>query len=209
MPVYTRIAGLAGIAVALIALLTGAQPEPERGPAAHQPAMARGSATPPPSRTAESFRSARTYPTVAPPTRLRIPALRVDSPLERLGVQKDGTVAVPKRADIAGWYQRGPRPGQPGPAVIRGHVDSRTGPGVFINLRRVRSGTLVQVDRTDGSSVTFRVTTVSRVPKDRFPTDLVYGSTLDPTLRLVTCGGSFDRARGHYRDNVIAFAELV
>jgi hypothetical protein len=73
----------------------------------------------------------------------------------------------------------------------------------------VRRGTLVRIDRADGSTVTFRITSVLRVPKARFPTDLVYAPTLDPTLRLVTCGGSFDRARGSYRDNVIAFADLV
>ena len=141
--------------------------------------------------------------------RLRIPAIGVDSRLDRLGQRQDGTVAEPRRIDVAGWYERGPRPGQPGPAVILGHVDSRTGPGVFIDLATVRTGTPVLVDRADGSTVTFRVTRVVQIPKDRFPTDLVYAPTLDPTLRLVTCGGSFDHARGHYRDNVIAFADLV
>ena len=210
MPAYARLPSLAVIGVALIALLTGAQPESTLGPAAgHRPAVTGVPAMVPSSIEAESFRSARSYAMVAPPTRLRIPALRVDSRLDRLGLQKDGTIAVPERVDVAGWYQRGPRPGQPGPAVILGHVDSRTGPGVFIDLRNVRSGTLVRVDRADGSSVTFRVTEVVRVPKDRFPTNLVYAPTLEPTLRLVTSGGSFDRTRGSYRDNVIAFAELL
>jgi sortase (surface protein transpeptidase) len=135
--------------------------------------------------------------------------LHIDSSLQRLALQADGTVAVPDRTDVAGWYERGPRPGQPGPAVILGHVDSHTGPGIFINLRRVRTGTLVQIDRADGSTATFRVTRLSRVPKVSFPTDLVYAPTLDPTLRLVTCGGSFDPTRGSYRDNVIAFADQV
>jgi sortase (surface protein transpeptidase) len=154
-----------------------------------------------------SFRSARGYETVAEPVRLRIPVLRVDSRVQRLGLQPDGTIAVPARTDVAGWYEHGPRPGQPGPAVVLGHVDSREGPGIFIGLSRVRPGTLVRIDRTDGSSVTFRITEVTRVPKIRFPTDLVYAPTLDATLRLVTCGGSFDRTRGSYRDNVIAYAE--
>jgi Sortase domain len=93
--------------------------------------------------------------------------------------------------------------------VILGHVDSHTGPGIFINLSTVRPGMLVRVDREDGSTVMFRVTKVSRVAKTSFPTDLVYAPSLDPTLRLVTCGGSFDRTRGSYRDNVIAFADQV
>jgi Sortase domain len=198
-----RILFLAGIVVALTLVLTGAQPQPAGRPAA--------ASTPTPAAPieADSFTSARTYEEVAPPARLRIPALHVDSRLESLGLQRDGSIAVPKRTDVAGWYRRGPRPGQPGPAVILGHVDSRSAPGVFIGLRSVRKGTLVRIDRTDGTSVTFRITGVSRVPKNRFPTDLVYAPTLDPTLRLVTCGGSFDRTRGSYRDNVIAFAELV
>ena len=159
-----------------------------------------------PSFVADGFRSARTYPAVAMPVRLRIPELRVDSPLQHLDRLADGTVAVPKRPDIAGWYEQGPRPGQPGPAVILGHVDSRTGPGIFLNLSLVPRGAVVHVDRANRTTVTFRVTKVSRVPKDRFPTDLVYAPTLEPTLRLVTCGGSFDERRRSYRDNVIVFA---
>lgn len=204
MPAPTRTAVLAVVALLVTTLLSGAQSAAGVRPVNRVPAATATGAS-----VADGFRSARTYPVVAVPVRLHIPALHVDSRLQRLGLQPDGAVAVPASPHVPGWYEGGARPGQAGPAVILGHVDSRTGPGVFINLRRVRSGTLVQVDRTDGSSVTFRVTTVSRVPKDRFPTDLVYGPTLDPTLRLVTCGGSFDRARGHYRDNVIAFAELV
>jgi Sortase domain len=200
MPAYARTTLLSGLTLLVAAGLTGAQPRsaepavPAAGPA---PVLAEG------------FRSARTYPTVAPPVRLRIRALGVDSPVHRLGLRSDGTIAVPRRADVAGWYEHGPRPGQPGPAVILGHVDSRTGPGVFARLATVRPGTLVGVDRADGSTVTFRVTGVSRAAKAEFPTDLVYAPSLDATLRLVTCGGSFDRTRGSYRDNVIVFADVA
>jgi sortase (surface protein transpeptidase) len=118
----------------------------------------------------------------------------------------DGTIAVPARPDVAGWYEQGPRPGQPGPAVILGHVDFRDGPGIFFNLAHLSRGAVIHIDRADGSTVTFRVTTVSQVAKARFPTDLVYAPTLQRSLRLVTCGGSFDRARHSHRDNVIVFA---
>ena len=202
MPRYGRIGSLASLTLAAVAVLGGAQPEARPGPVHPPPASV-------PLIAADSFRSARTYQAVAAPVRLRIPALHVDTPLQRLGVQADGTIAVPSRPDVAGWYERGPRPGQPGPAVILGHVDSHTGPGVFVALRTARTGTTVVVDRADGSTVTFRITAVSRVSKTRFPTDLVYAPTLDATLRLVTCGGSFDRARGSYRDNVIAYADRV
>lgn len=198
-----RVALLA-LAVLLTTLLTGAQPAARTTPSApREPSTAARSPA------ADAFRSARTYPIVAAPVRLRIPALHVDGPLQRLGLQADGTVTVPNRPDIAGWYEPGPRPGQPGPAVILGHVDSRTGPGIFVDLTRMRRGAVVHVDRADGSTVTFRVTEMSRVLKARFPTDLVYAPTLQPTLRLVTCGGSFDKTRRSYRDNVIAFAALA
>ncbi len=151
----------------------------------------------------------RTYQEVAPPVRLRIPAVRIDTPLQRLGRAADSTVEVPRDFGVAGWFADGPRPGQNGPAVILGHVDSRTGPGVFYPLAGLAAGTEVLVDRADGSTVAFRVSGVVTVPKSGFPTDQVYGPTLQSSLRLVTCGGPFDRAAGSYRDNVIVSADPV
>jgi Sortase domain len=204
MPPAARLSAL-GLALVLLATLSGAQRAQPRPP---HPATSPRPATPPlPAGPAAAFRSERGYPAVPEPVRLRIPALHVDGRVERLGLQRDGSIAVPERTDVAGWFAGGPRPGQPGPAVLLGHVDSRDGPGIFIDLSRARPGTTVRIDRSDGSTVTFRITRVAKVPKVRFPTDLVYAPTLDPALRLVTCGGSFDRARGSYRDNVIAFAE--
>ncbi|MFF5292901.1 class F sortase [Paractinoplanes globisporus] len=204
MPPYARLSALAALGLAVLAVVAGASPPPAAVARSAPAAGQQPAATDP---SAEAFHSVRTYDTVGEPVRLRIPALKVDSKVERLGLQTDGTIAVPARTDIAGWYEYGPRPGQPGPAVILGHVDSHTGPGIFIDLYRAKPGTTVRVDRADGTSATFKITKIERVPKVQFPTDLVYAPTLDPTLRLVTCGGSFDRSRGSYRDNVIAFAE--
>jgi sortase (surface protein transpeptidase) len=153
-----------------------------------------------------AFRSDRTYQAVPVPVRLRIPQLRVDTPLQRLGRAADGTIAVPSRPSVAGWYAEGPRPGQAGPAVILGHLDWSGGPAVFFRLSELRAGAAVQVVREDGSTVAFRVTGLSQTPKSRFPTDLVYSPTLQPALRLVTCGGSYDRKTRNYQDNVIAHA---
>ena len=169
---------------------------------------------PPPSSPAaveavEQFRSVRRVDVVAPPNRVTIPAIGVSTELEHLRRNPDGTVEVPQSWDRAGWYSEGSRPGQPGPAVILGHVDSKDGPAVFYRLEELRPNDDVVVDRADGSRVRFRVDRVERHPKDRFPTDAVYLPVLEPALRLVTCGGSFDGSTGHYRDNIIAFASLA
>lgn len=192
------VAAVAAVVILTVVRSPGSAPTASVAPGAPAPA---GAPNP-----ADSFHSVRTYADVPAPVRLRIPALHVDSKLIDLGRQPDGSVAVPPRTDIAGWYDGGAKPGAPGPAVILGHVDSKDGPGIFIGLHAVKAGTAIEVDRADGSSVTFAVTKVQKVRKTRFPTDLVYAPTLDPTLRLVTCGGSFDSAKGSYRDNVIAFA---
>jgi sortase (surface protein transpeptidase) len=144
---------------------------------------------------------------VAEPVRLRVPAAEVDTRLQQLGRAEDGSIQAPTDFGMAGWFAEGPRPGEAGPAVLLGHLDSRTGPGVFLRLPRLAPGAEVAVDRADGSTVRFRVTKTLQVPKARFPTEVVYGPTLAPSLRLVTCGGSFDRAAGHYQDNVIVYAD--
>lgn len=155
------------------------------------------------------YRVARTDADVALPVRLRIPELGVDSPLDTLGQAPDRTVEVPADPVRAGWYALGPRPGQAGPAVVLGHVDGNGRPGVFFRVDELRPGAVVVVDRADGSEAHFRVTRLERMPKTSFPTSEVYLPTAGPELRLVTCGGSFDSAIGHYRDNVIAYAELA
>jgi sortase (surface protein transpeptidase) len=154
---------------------------------------------------AREFRSARGYRATPVPVRIEIPRIGVSSPLVRLGKAADGTVQVPP-FERAGWYEPGTRPGDPGSAVILGHVDNKSGPAVFYRLRELRRGDEVDVKRADGSVVRFVVQRTEQYPKKRFPTDKVYYPTLSPALRLVTCGGEFDRGWGHYLSNVIVFA---
>src|SRR4029450_3418988 len=125
-----------------------------------------------------TFRSVRTYPAVAEPVRLRIPAIGVSTGLQHLGLAADGTIAAPTEWQTAGWYDKGPRPGQPGPAVIVGHVDSRSGPAGFYRLPELRPGARVLVDLADGTTASFTVTGHRQVAKSRFPADLVYAPTL-------------------------------
>lgn len=143
------------------------------------------------------------------PVRVQIPAIGVDSALIDLGLLPDGTLEVPSTAFPAGWYTGAPTPGERGPAVIAGHVDLDRVPGVFHDLAALRAGDLVVVDRQDGRSVTFVIDEVGTYPKDSFPTAAVYGDTAGPQLRLITCGGEFDDAVGHYEDNVVVFASIV
>jgi len=174
---------------------------PRSGPAA--------TATPHEPPGVAGFHSVRTYDQPALPVRLQIPAIDVSTPLVKLGRLPDGSLEVPKDWDTAGWYDKGPRPGQPGPAVILGHVDSQTGPAVFYQLRALRPGDTVRVGLADGRVLVFRVQRVQRYPKDEFPTEAVYFPTLNRELRLITCGGEFDYAARSYRDNIVVYATLA
>ncbi|MBV9822043.1 MAG: class F sortase [Actinobacteria bacterium] len=146
------------------------------------------------------------------PVSLDIPAIKVRSQLLQLGLNADNTVQVPPlaRDSQAGWYKYSPTPGQLGPSVILGHVDSAEyGPGIFFRLGALRPGDTATVTLADRSTAVFRVDRVVAYPKDSFPTLAVYGNTDDAQLRLITCGGSFDRSAHSYRDNIVAFATLV
>jgi hypothetical protein len=145
------------------------------------------------------------------PLRLTIPSIGLSTgALLSLGTNSDGSLEVPGDFDRAGWWTPGPAPGQFGPAVIAGHVDSKSGPAVFFRLGQLRKGDEVRVVRADGGVARFTVDRVERYAKDRFPTARVYGNTTNRAeLRLITCGGDFDRRTGHYVDNVVAFAHLV
>ena len=156
---------------------------------------------------------AEVAPPAALPASVSIPAIGVQSELITLGLNPDGSIAVPQPGpdyDKAAWFDGSPRPGDVGPAVIEGHVDSaENGPSVFYELGALAVGDRADVTRADGTVVTFEVYEVRVVPKDDFPTLEVYGNTDGPELRLITCGGPFDSAAGSYEDNVVVFARMV
>ncbi|TFV60168.1 class F sortase [Geodermatophilus sp. DF01-2] len=147
----------------------------------------------------------------AEPTALEVPSigLRTDG-LVPLGLMSDGSMEVPADYDRAGWYRHGPTPGELGPAVLAGHVDSAAeGPAVFFRLAELSPGAEVLVTRADGQTAVFAVERVEQYPKDEFPTQRVYGDIDHAGLRLITCGGAFDPATGHYRDNIVVYARLA
>jgi sortase (surface protein transpeptidase) len=143
------------------------------------------------------------------PVRVDIPRIGVHAPLISLGLKPDGSVAVPslKQARLASWYDQGPTPGEVGPAVLLGHVDSKKGPAVFFELGRMRPGDRIDVARKDRTVARFTVDSVERVPKAQFPTNRVYGDLAYAGIRLITCGGGFDGH--HYTGNVIVYGHLT
>jgi len=145
------------------------------------------------------------------PVSIRIPGIGVNAPVMKVGLAADGTVQVPplEEHNLTGWYQYGPAPGQRGPAVILGHVDSLTGISVFYDLRNLHAGDKVYVTLADGKVAAFAVDGLQKVAKDAFPTAAVYRKDGYPSLRLITCGGAFDKAAGHYVDNIIVYAHLI
>jgi sortase (surface protein transpeptidase) len=145
------------------------------------------------------------------PVIISIPAIGVSAPVMKVGKNADGTVEVPPldAHNLTGWYEYGAAPGQKGTAVILGHVDSLTGISVFYDLRYLRSGDKIYVRLADGKEPVFTVDGLQKVTKTAFPTTAVYGPASYPELRLVTCGGPFDEATGHYLDNIIVYADLI
>jgi hypothetical protein len=146
-----------------------------------------------------------------PPVHLSIPAIDVSHDLLELGLNPDDTVEVPphEESEFPGWFRLGPSPGQVGSSVILGHVDSLQGPAVFYKLRYLRRGDRVDVRLEDRSVAHFVVRKVATYPNDQFPAHEVYASHGYAALNLVTCGGAYDKARGGYQSNVVAYTRLV
>jgi len=195
-------AGLVAVAVGTFGLTGALSPAP-----AIQ--VARPVPIPAPSGRTVRAASLPTTQQAARPVWLSVPKLGIRTSLIGLGLNKNGTLQVPSSTAVAGWFTGSPRPGMVGSAVIAGHVDSRAGLGIFFWLRTLRPGERVYVGRADGTMAVFTVTAVRTYPKDRFPTAAVYGSVPDAELRLITCGGVFDRSLGSYLSNVVVFARLT
>lgn len=142
------------------------------------------------------------------PIRLDVPTVGIHVDLVELGLAADGTLEVPAEPQRAGWFSGSPAPGQPGPSVIVGHVDSMAGPAVFHRLGELRAGSRVETVLESGQVAEFEITAVRSFPKSRFPTQAVYGDTAASTLRLITCG-NWNEETDEYDDNVVVFGELV
>ncbi|MFD3660555.1 class F sortase [Streptomyces sp. NPDC058659] len=144
------------------------------------------------------------------PTALAVPAITIEAPVTELGLDGAGRLATPPvdNPHVVGWYAKGATPGERGTAVVVGHRDTRSGPAVFLNLDSLSPGNTVRVARADGRVAVFTVDRVRTYAKADFPDKEVYGATGRPELRLLTCGGSFDRSTG-YEANIVVFAHLT
>lgn len=149
---------------------------------------------------------------VSKPTKLIIPSIGASSSaFTPSGLNPDGSPAVPSLDDPkqASWYDKGPVPGQIGPALILGHIDGHKIEGVFFHLRDIKINDLVEIDYEDGSVKHFKVTDKIQVKKSEFPAQKLFAFVPDAQLRLVTCGGDFDPVAHSYKDNWIVSAVLV
>jgi sortase (surface protein transpeptidase) len=218
----STVAGLVGLLLVAIALFELVGPRDDTGsstPTHRVDFDVRERAAPRPTTTTTTAVPRTAAPTTAAPTTspppiplpvsVRIPALGIASPLIPLGLNADNTLEVPQDFAVAGWYTGRPVPGEVGPSIVVGHVDSKSGPAVFYRLNDVAAGMTVEVERSDGTVARFAVVAKEQHDKDAFPTEHVYGPTDTPQLRLITCGGTFDRSIGHYNDNLIVFADLI
>ncbi|MFC3576746.1 class F sortase [Streptomyces yaanensis] len=146
----------------------------------------------------------------SPPDRIRIPSIRVDAPLIGLGLTKAGSLNAPppEQKNLAGWYEAGTTPGETGTAIVAGHVDNAQGPAVFYDLGALAKGSMIEVDRRNGSTAVFTVDAVEVYQAKAFPDDKVYGAAPRPELRVITCGGGYSKTTG-YQGNVVVFAHLT
>ncbi|MFJ1899168.1 MULTISPECIES: class F sortase [unclassified Streptomyces] len=201
-------AAAAGLGMLLIYNSVGS-PADDKPPA---PPAAAAPAAPAPASASAAPKTADPGPSLprSVPKRLRIPAIAVDAPFTPLSIGSSGRLDAPPPNDknLAGWFKDGVTPGERGAAIVAGHVDTTTGPAIFLQLRFLQPGATVDITRTDGTVATFKVDTVETFSKAKFPDKRVYADTPDAQLRLITCGGNYDRTVRDYEDNVVVFAHL-
>ncbi|HVV66754.1 MAG TPA: class F sortase [Candidatus Saccharimonadales bacterium] len=144
------------------------------------------------------------------PTHISAPSVGIDASVMTVGRDSDGSIQMPPLFDwTTGWYKYSPSPGQVGPSVIVGHVDTYKGISVFWRLRDLQRGDIIDVTRADGRTVKFKVTALKQFNQNNFPTQEVYGNIQYPGLRLITCGGSFDQQTESYTQNTVVYAFMV
>lgn len=214
----TRATAAAGLLITAVLLVPSCGTSPGAEALLPEPSASSWQLTTSPEATGSTFASAPTDTTTpeaptditAQPKELTLPSVGAGSDLMQVGLREDGTLEVPpgNPGAPAAWYSGSPKPGDPGPAVILGHVNAENGgPGVFANLHELQPDDEIRVEREDGSTAVFTVVYGEQYPKDAFPTEKVYGNTQGPELRLITCDG-YDPESGTFDDNYVVYARL-
>lgn len=146
----------------------------------------------------------------AKPLRIRIPKIKVNAPIGAVSVDLKGVLGTPplSKPNLTGWYRYSPVPGEVGPSVINGHVNTRKGAAVFSRLSELAKGDKIYVYRSDGKVTRFTVSGIEQVSKSAFPSARVYGNTSSAQLRLITCGGVYNKSNHSYSDNIVVYATL-
>jgi LPXTG-site transpeptidase (sortase) family protein len=202
---------LGGLFVAVAGTLgAGRLPTPWRmEPVAQAPTTGASSAPVPSSTPDQVLAQAQAIvAAAAAPTRLLVPAIKVDATVEPVGMDAQGRMGTPSQAGNVAWFQLGATPGDVGDAVIAGHLDWTSGPAVFWYLGRMRKGDAIKVMRSDGTSVEFVTDTSRTVPYDS-STDSLFTKDGPPSLTLITCAGTWDRQRGTYLQRLVVHATLA
>ncbi|MEV6653646.1 class F sortase [Streptomyces sp. NPDC051219] len=188
---------------------TPAEGKPQAHPAVVAPVSPSAPASPMSPKAAAAAEDELVLPRSVP-KRLAITEIAVDAPFVPLAIGPSGQLNAPPPDDqnLVGWFKDGVTPGERGTSIVAGHVDTKTGPAVFLQLRTLKPGSKVDILREDGTVATFKVDSVETFSKAHFPNERVYADTPSPQLRLITCGGEYDRKAKDYVDNVVVFAHL-
>ena len=142
------------------------------------------------------------------PTRLKIPAINVDAPIDPAGLTEDGDMDVPNDIVSTGWFERGYMPGEPGNSVIAGHVDGKNGPAVFYDIGKLKNGDEVLVTGEDGSELVFVVNKVEIYPFEESPLREIFGFSNGSRLNLITCTGEYNKKGSYYEDRLVVYTTL-
>lgn len=211
LPGKRRLSVQPAVLTAVISLIIGSAGVVYFGSLVARPALGVGSFSPPAVVIQKAKPAIHASPSLprSLPQSLRISAVGINAPFVEIGRQADDTLAVPNGYDIVGWYNGSPTPGEIGPAVVVGHLDSPRNVAVFWRLHELQLGQIIEITRADGSMAKFKVDEVNQFAQEHFPTDRVYGAINYAGLRLVTCGGQFNRATQHYSHNTVIFASFV
>lgn len=142
------------------------------------------------------------------PVAVTVPGIGLLASVIPVGVDANNQLDVPS-AELVGWYQYGPHPGSAGSTVLAAHVDYGGVPGAFFDLSNVLPGQLLNVELADGSVMSYEVTGNNVYDKTELPAEELFRKDGDPTLYLITCGGTFDPSARSYQANVVVSAVPV